>query len=206
MWEKLFRMLGLGPTLSPLPEGHFLPSKPTVRETVLPPRKLTGGQPTSTPQPTTMPQPTAMPRQGEPTPYPSLAPTIEEFGMGQEQASIQPDLYNALLSLQASKEERRNISELSGQESSYGYAEPHITEKEESYGPFHINLKAGRVDPTTGEAFTREGAENIQNVVKYALEEYRRTGGLGAWNPGAYDFYQDELPKRAKTKKFTKGK
>lgn len=164
-------------------------------------------QPTVTPTPTNTPTMTPTPT-GIPTPLPtpSLIPTAGEFGMGEEQANIEPALYAALLALEASEEERRNIAELSGQESSYGYADPHITEKEESYGPFHINLMAGRIDPKTGEKFTREGAEDIENVVKYALSEYRRTGGLGAWNPGAYDFYQKDLPKRAKTKKYKKGK
>ena len=46
---------------------------------------------------------------------------------------------------------------------------------------------------------------NVELATKYALSELERTGGLGGWNPGAYDFYQNIIPKRAKTKKFTKG-
>ena len=141
------------------------------------------------------------------TPTPTPTPTPQPyFGMGQEKAVVEPTLFDALMALDASKRERRDITELSGQESRYGYAGPNITEKEESYGPLHLNLMAGRTDPTTGQPFTKEGALDIQKIIQYALDEYRRTGGLGAWNPGAYDFYQYDIPERAKKKKFIRGK
>jgi len=154
-----------------------------------------------TPSPTLSPTPTAIPTQA-PMPVPT-PPT--SFGMGQEEARVEPAVFDALRALEASEEERRNIAELTGQESSYGYAKPHITEKEESYGPVHLNIKAGRINPLTGKPFTKEEAEDVQKIIQYALDEYRRTGGLGAWNPGAYPFYQEEIPKRAETKKFIRG-
>jgi hypothetical protein len=110
------------------------------------------------------------------------------------------------MALKASEDQKLALAELSGQESSYGYAGPHISPKETSYGPFHINTMSGRIDPTTGKPFTPEGASNIPNAVDYALKELQRTGGLGSWNPGAYDFYQNEIPERSKTKKYMKGK
>ena len=175
-----------------------------------PPKKLDSplaspgftGQPTTTP--TATPTPTAMPTA---TPTPTRAPIQPDpyFGMGEEPAYIQPNLYDALVAAQASDEERRNIAELSGQESSYGYAGPHIDDVEESYGPFHVNLLAGRINPLTDQPFTREEAESVVDIVNYALDEYRRTGGLGMWNPGAYDFYQTGIPERATRKKFMRG-
>ncbi len=136
---------------------------------------------------------------------PTPTPVPGQFGIGTEEANVLPELYEAILTLEAIEKEKRDLLELSGQESSYGYAGPHISDVEQSYGPFHINLMAGRIDPTTGQPFTRAGAEDIQNVVDYALAEMRRTGGLGSWNPGAYDFYQNEIPKRAETKRFVRG-
>jgi len=130
----------------------------------------------------------------------------KSFGIGKEVATVEPQLFDAIMALKASDKEKRDLAELSGQETSYGYAGPHISDVEESYGSFHINLKAGRIDPTTKKPFTKEGATNIKQVVKYALDEMRRTGGLGAWNPGAYPFYQQEIPRRAETKKFIRGK
>ena len=130
----------------------------------------------------------------------------QSFGMGTEEAKVRPDVYDALMRIVSDPTTRANLAELSGQESSYGYAGPHISEKEESYGPLHLNLKAGRISPRTGKPFTKEEAENVDLIIQYALDEYKRTKGLGKWNPGAYDFYQHELPKRAQTKKFVRGK
>ena len=149
---------------------------------------------------------TASPSMPTPTPTPTPLPY---FGEGNEVANVEPTLFDVLLALKASEEERRNIAELSGQESSYGYANPHISDVEQSYGPVHINLKAGRINPNTGQAFTKEGALDIPTAVQYALDEYRRTGGLGMWNPinrQPNPFYQYDIPERAKTKKFIKGK
>ena len=129
-----------------------------------------------------------------------------EFGEGQEEAYIKPELYDALMSLVEDEQARMDLAELSGQESSYGYAGPHISDVEESYGPYHINLRAGRKNPETGRAFTMEEASDSKLATEYALREYQRTGGLGAWNPGAYPFYQEDLPKRARTKKYKRGK
>lgn len=140
-----------------------------------------------------------------PAPTSTKTQTTRSFGVGNEDAYIQKVLFDALMQTEMTDEERINIAELSGQESSYGYAGPHISPKEESYGPFHVNLKAGRVDPNTGKAFTKEGATDISTIIQYVLDEMRRTGGLGAWNPGAYDFYQEGIPERAKTKKFIRG-
>jgi len=128
------------------------------------------------------------------------------FGEGEETAEMQPELFDLLMSMDMTATERRNIAELSGQESSYGYAGPNISDIEESYGPYHINLRAGRIDPVTGEAFTKEGASDIDRATQHAIEQYRLTGGLGAWNPGAYDHYQYGIPERAKKKKFVRGK
>lgn len=164
---------------------------------------FTGQPPTPTPDPFQSMYDAGWREAGAPKPTPTPQPY---FGMGQEEAVMEPALFDVIQALNASEEEKRNLSELSGQESSYGYAGPNITEKEESYGPLHLNVKAGRIDPTTGKAFTKEGAQDIQNIIQYALDEMRRTGGLGAWNPGAYDFYQKEIPERAKKKKFIKGK
>ena len=139
-------------------------------------------------------------------PTPTPTPYKNYFGVGTEPAYIAPELYDAIVSLNATDEEKMALAELAGQESSYGYAGPHISEKERSYGPFHINLLARRINPLTGLPFTREEAEDVKNVVKYALEQYRKTGGLGSWNPGAYPFYQYEIPKRARRKRFIRGK
>jgi hypothetical protein len=146
------------------------------------------------PEPTATPTPTKVPT---PTPTPS-----DRFGKGKETAFIEPDLFDALMQIVQSEKERILLAELSGQESSYGYAGPHITEKEASYGPYHINLMAGRINPLTGHPFRRKEAEDPYIATQYALEELRRTGGLGAWNPGVYPFYQFELPRRAKTKTY----
>ena len=136
-----------------------------------------------------------------PTPTPA-----SQFGIGSEETFVEPSLFDYLMSVSANDRERRLIAELSGQESSYWYnKQPHITEKEESYGPFHINVKAGRKNPKTGKPFTKEEALDIKTAVNYALEEMRRTGGLGAWNPGAYDFYQYDLPKRSESKLYKRG-
>ena len=142
-----------------------------------------------------------------PTPTPtSTPPPLPYFGMGEEPAQMEPALFDALRTIEATEKERIDLAELSGQESSYGYAGPHISEKEESYGPFHINILAGRTNPQTGKPFTKEEAEDITGAVEYALSELRRTGGLGAWNPGAFPFYQEEIPKRAESKRFIRGK
>lgn len=139
-----------------------------------------------------------------PRPSPTPTPTPDYFGVGEEPAYVKPALYEALLGIK-DPDIRMALTELSGQESSYGYAGPNITEKEESYGPFHINILAKRKSPKTGLPFTKEEAMDIPYTTQYALDEYIRTGGLGSWNPGSYDFYQYELPKRAKTKKYIKG-
>ena len=186
MWNAILEALGIK---QPQLTG------PQVRSNIFDIKRTTP-LPSPTPTTTPPPMPTAA---AAPTPSP-------HFGMGQEHAYIEPAVFDALIALQASKEEKRNLAELTGQESSYGYAGPHITEKEESYGPVHVNIKAGRINPLTGKAFTKEEAEDVQAIIQYALDEYRRTGGLGAWNPGAYPFYQEEIPRRAKTKKFIRGK
>ena len=130
-----------------------------------------------------------------------------QFGIGQEEVQVEPNLFDVLRALDASDEERRNVAELTGRESGYGYnLNPNINNREQSYGPVQINLAAGRIDPNTGQPFTQAGAEDIKNAIQYALDEYRRTKGLGNWNPGAYNLYQNELPEIAKTKKYKKGK
>ena len=128
------------------------------------------------------------------------------FGEGNEVAYIEPTLYDTLLGSSMSAQERANIAELSGQESRYGYAGPNITEREQSYGPYHINLMAGRISPRTSKPFTLEEAKDVAIATEHALSEYRRTGGLGRWNPGAFNWYQYGLPKQAKTKKYMRGK
>ena len=143
-----------------------------------------------------------------PTPIPTRIPVqgaTPFFGQGQEPAYIEPTLYDALMAID-DPHERELLAELTGQESSYGWAGPHISEKEESYGPYHINLKAGRISPETEQHFTQQEAEDVNYSTEYALQELRRTGGLGAWNPGAYDWYQYGLPEQSKTKKYIKGK
>lgn len=139
-------------------------------------------------------------------PRPTPTPDPNSFGMGKEIANIEPALFDAIMALKATEEERRNIAELTGQESSYGYAGPHLTDKEQSYGPVHINVASGRINPETGKPFTKEEAIDIDKAIQYALDEYRRTEGLGSWNPGAYPLYQYGIPRRARTKKYVRGK
>ena len=136
-------------------------------------------------------------------PMPEPSPT--SFGSGTEEARIEPSLFDALMQMVQKEKLRILLAELSGQESSYGYAGPNLTDREQSYGPYHINLMAGRINPMTGEPITRGEAMNPRIATQYALSELKRTGGLGAWNPGSYDFYQREIPERAMTKKFIRG-
>ena len=141
------------------------------------------------------------------TPTPTSS---SSFGYGTETARVEPRLFDALMMIK-NLEDRIKVAELSGQESSYGYAEPHITPAspgvlpEESYGAYHLNLRAGRTSPKTGKPFTQEEAEDVNLMTQYVLNELLRTGGLGNWNPGSYPFYQYELPERAKTKRFIRG-
>jgi len=142
----------------------------------------------------------------EPTPTPtsSPTPTPSSFGIGLDEAKIEPKLWDALMKI-PNKLIRMKLAELSGQESSYGYAGPHLSEEEQSYGPYHINLLAGRINPETNKPFTQAEASDPEIATRYALSEYMRTGGLGSWNPGSYNFYQYDLPTRSATKKYMKG-
>jgi hypothetical protein len=136
---------------------------------------------------------------------PSIAPSPSSmsFGMGTEEAKISPELFDELMKIK-DEADRIKIAELSGQESSYGYNLQNINPKEESYGAFHINLQAGRTNPRTGKPFTKEEAMNPELATNYAYNEMKNKG-LGSWNPGSFDWYQNELPKRAQTKKFVRG-
>ena len=202
--------------------GDWVPTKKTIDEKPIPtatpnqefvsPLSSDYTMPTSVPTASPIPGPIsplasdyAFPRSpiSSPTATPILAKTPNYFGQGNEMMSVNPVLFDALMKIPDEKE-RIIIAELAGNESSYGHRLENVSPKEESYGAYHINLRAKRKNPVTGKPFTKEEAMDFEIATQYALEEMRKRG-LGNWNPGNYDFYQNEIPKRAQGKRYVRG-
>jgi len=172
--------------------------------------------PTATPQPTatptSIPQPTVIPSQVKARNQ--VLGTQSYLGMGGEptpQFSIAKPLYQAITSQTDDPYERAILAALSQQESSYGDWIPagsklsNVSDVERSFGPFHINTMV-RENPYTGELWTEEEAKDWDMAVRYVLELMREQGVeqmLRGWNPGAADYYAKEIPRSARTRRWT---
>jgi len=132
-------------------------------------------------------------------------PSPTSFGSGTESAVLTPELFDALIKNVPDLQNRILLAELAGHESSYGRTSQNINPVERSFGPYQINIASGRKDPWEAGTISQQQAMDPDWATRYALYELQRTGGLGGWNPGAYDFYQNEIPKKAKQKLYKRG-
>ena len=145
---------------------------------------------------------------------PSTSVPEEYFGLGQIPMELAPALFQAILEATQDPEQRAFLGALASQESRGGYDLENISDVEESYGPYQINMGARRTDPETGQVITKEQALDPLWASNYVLSELLKHGGDyeallttpgTGWNSLAPDYYKDTILGRQQRKQFYPG-
>lgn len=157
--------------------------------------------PTATPTPTLEKMLGAQQPTATPTPIPGSPGYL---GLGEENMSVVNALYNAIVRATEDPRERAILAALAQQESSGGVNLSNVSDREDSYGPYHINTRV-RGNPNTGEIWTEEEARDWDMATQYVLDLIRQQGTEGmlrGWNSRAADYYAEEIPRSAETRRW----
>ena len=146
---------------------------------------------------------------GTATPPPQALPPTAQFPPQQGPGvPIEANLYRTIREITPNVDLQNIMMALSKQESEGGYKLQNVSDIEESYGPFHINVRARRTNPFTSQAFTKEEAMDPNIAARYLLRELETkpvAHALDFWNPGHQPSYSEIIPRNARTMRFHKG-